>query len=257
MKNANRTQRRLFGALLPSTMLLCALLLVGCQSSYVEIPDGNSWDTLGYRTNSASAGTSEQIFSDNTASSGDPSYTSLVLSPDGTSDPTTAADPAVTDNPEVTTDSTDSTVPTVLTEPELTVPPITTQPTVTQSPTTTTEPQTTTTSPITTEPQTTSAPETDVPENPGGSLTVLELTRTVSKGKKATVIIRGTPNTEYTIRVKYSSGYSSAKGLEPQVSDESGVCSWTWTVGGSTKPGDYPITISDGVNSYSLTFTVE
>lgn len=129
--------------------------------------------------------------------------------------------------------------------PEVTVfPTVTTDPT-TVEPTTTTQPQTETTS------------ETTASVNPVQSLTVLEFTQTVAKGNKATVTIRGLPNTEYTIKVKYSSGYSSAAGLEPKISDADGVCSWTWKVGGSTKPGSYPITISDGKESYMLTFTVQ
>lgn len=91
---------------------------------------------------------------------------------------------------------------------------------------------------------------------PSGLL-LLEFTDTVKKGNTATVTIKGKPDTVYSIKVKYSSGYSTAKGLEDQTSDSNGVCSWTWRVGGSTKSGSYPITISDGTDSYELTFTVE
>ncbi|MGM9680486.1 MAG: hypothetical protein ACI3XR_03170 [Eubacteriales bacterium] len=91
---------------------------------------------------------------------------------------------------------------------------------------------------------------------PSGLL-LLEFTDTVKKGNTATVTIKGKPDTVYSIKVKYSSGYSSAQGLEDQTSDSDGICSWTWRVGGSTKSGSYPITISDGTDSYELTFTVE
>ncbi len=85
---------------------------------------------------------------------------------------------------------------------------------------------------------------------------ILKSPGSVKKGSKATLEIKGRPNTEYSIKVKYSSGYSSAKGLENTTTDEYGKCSWTWRVGGSTKTGTYEIKISDGENTFSLTFDV-
>lgn len=78
----------------------------------------------------------------------------------------------------------------------------------------------------------------------------------VKRGSTATLTICGRSNTLYSIKVKYSSGYSSAGGLADTLSDEDGLCSWSWRVGVNTSPGEYEIIISDGTNSYMLTFNV-
>lgn len=78
----------------------------------------------------------------------------------------------------------------------------------------------------------------------------------VKRGNSATLTICGRPNTLYSIKVKYSSGYSSAGGLADTLSDEDGICSWSWRVGVNTSPDEYEIIISDGQNSYMLTFKV-
>lgn len=62
-------------------------------------------------------------------------------------------------------------------------------------------------------------------------------------GEFATVTIKGTPGVEYKINVYYSSGRSTAKGLEPKRADGNGDVSWTWIVGAKTKPGKYRIVI--------------
>lgn len=102
-------------------------------------------------------------------------------------------------------------------------------------------------------PQTTVLPQT----TDKYEITILTSPGTVKRGKSATLEIRGTPNTLYSIKVKYSSGYSSAKGLEDKISDENGVCSWTWRVGAKTKPGSYNITVSDGQKDHIIAFSVE
>lgn len=56
-------------------------------------------------------------------------------------------------------------------------------------------------------PQTTVLPQT----TDKYEITILTSPGTVKRGKSATLEIRGTPNTLYSIKVKYSSGYSSAK----------------------------------------------
>lgn len=107
-------------------------------------------------------------------------------------------------------------------------------------------------------PQTSAIMTADITDEPTPSgIYLLEFTDSVTKGSNATVTIQGKPNTVYSIKVRYSSGYSTAKGLEEQTSDSDGICSWTWRVGASTKSGSYPITISDGTDTYELTFTVE
>lgn len=96
----------------------------------------------------------------------------------------------------------------------------------------------------------------EIPATEDGQIRLIELTDRIQRGKKAKVTICGMPNTEYTIKVRYSSGYSKASGLDPKFSDENGVCSWTWRVGAQTKPGSYQITIMDGSNRYEIPFKV-
>ena len=69
--------------------------------------------------------------------------------------------------------------------------------------------------------------------------------------------INGKPNTEYDINVYYSSGVSSAQGLENKTSDENGYVSWSWKVGTNTKPGDYYLDIIDGGETLTIYFTIQ
>ena len=87
--------------------------------------------------------------------------------------------------------------------------------------------------------------------------TLVSLTTPVKAGKSATIEITAEPNTEYSITVRYSSGPSSAKGLEPKLSDENGSVSWTWKVSANVKPGEYTIEIKSGNAVYETTFVVE
>lgn len=92
------------------------------------------------------------------------------------------------------------------------------------------------------------------------STTEIELqsfTESVSKGQNATIKIKGNPNTNYSITVIYSTSPSKAKGLENKMSDENGYVSWTFKVGTNTKPGTYPVTISDGSIKQTFQLKVE
>ena len=86
---------------------------------------------------------------------------------------------------------------------------------------------------------------------------LLSKTSPIKAGSTATVEVQGEPNTEYSIVVEYSSGPSSASGLEPKLSDESGYVSWSWRVSGSVKPGNYTITISSENKSFKTELIVE
>ena len=86
---------------------------------------------------------------------------------------------------------------------------------------------------------------------------LISLTTPIKAGKTATIEILAEPNTEYSIIVRYSSGPSSAKGLEPKLSDELGFVSWTWRVSANVKPGEYTIEITSGDAVYKTNFTVE
>lgn len=85
---------------------------------------------------------------------------------------------------------------------------------------------------------------------------LISKTNNVSPGEYVTLEIQGKPNTKYSIKVHYSSGASSAKGLEPKMSNENGYVSWTWKVGTRTKPGDYHIDVFGGGESLWIEFTV-
>ena len=98
------------------------------------------------------------------------------------------------------------------------------------------------------------------PESSSASSTisVVSFDNILHRNNDATVKIKAQPNTEYSIDVFYSSGASTAKGLENKVSDENGIISWTWHVGGRTKLGTgKTIKISGGGDSITLTFSVE
>jgi hypothetical protein len=94
------------------------------------------------------------------------------------------------------------------------------------------------------------------PELPVGSLKLVELTETVSAGKKASVTVNGLPDTEYSITVTYATSVSQAQGLEPKYSDANGIISWSWRVGNQTKPGEYKIEIQCKTEKITLYFTV-
>ncbi|MDW7658023.1 MAG: hypothetical protein SCM11_12710 [Bacillota bacterium] len=88
-------------------------------------------------------------------------------------------------------------------------------------------------------------------------LSVIFMTTPISPGEIATININGKPNTEYNINVNYSSGVSSAQGLENKTSDGNGYVSWTWKVGPRTKSGDYYIDIIGDGKTLKVNFTVQ
>ena len=98
--------------------------------------------------------------------------------------------------------------------------------------------------------------ETEPPELSVGSLTLVDVTDTVPAGKKATVTVKGLPNTEYSITVTYSTSVSQASGLEAKTTDENGLVSWTWRVGNNTKPGRYTVEIQSRTEKITLYFNV-
>ncbi len=130
---------------------------------------------------------------------------------------------------------------------------------VTQAPATqapaTEPPKPATQAPVTEAPKpTTQAPV--VPEAPKQVLDILSVTSPIKGGKNATLSAKGKPNTVYDIKVVYSSGESSAKGLEDKTSSASGNVSWTWKVGAKTKPGTYTITVKGGGETDTITITI-
>jgi len=79
----------------------------------------------------------------------------------------------------------------------------------------------------------------------------------VHRNEVVTVTVQGKPNTEYRISVTYHSGHvSEASGLGPAMSDENGVVSWAWKVGGKTGFGSSYFTVTGGGTSARYDFEV-
>ena len=103
---------------------------------------------------------------------------------------------------------------------------------------------------------TASATESTVESREPTGISLDYLTTPIKINAKATVRIKGKPNTEYKISVFYSSAASTAKGLEAKISDGGGMVSWTWKVGARTKEGDFKIVISGGGETFTTYFRV-
>ena len=85
---------------------------------------------------------------------------------------------------------------------------------------------------------------------------LVSLTQTVQRGDMAHITIQGLPNTSYHISVLYTSGNSSANGLEVHESDNDGMVSWSWKIGSKVKNGNYTIIVSDGEHEENFKFQV-
>lgn len=92
---------------------------------------------------------------------------------------------------------------------------------------------------------------------PGETIRLVSYTSKVRSGDEAYITVMGKPNTEYKIIVKYTSGASSARGLEPKISDADGKVTWTWKVSANVISGEYSIEIKSADASYKTTFIVE
>lgn len=101
----------------------------------------------------------------------------------------------------------------------------------------------------------------DIPYSPAHTVTdgieLVSMTNPLKRNEDAELTIKGIPNTEYFIYVYYSSGKSTAAGLESKTSDNEGYVTWTWHVGGRTKLGDNKrVEVSGGGQKLSTTFSV-
>lgn len=85
------------------------------------------------------------------------------------------------------------------------------------------------------------------------------LTEFVLPGETASIEVKSEPNTEHEIIVTYSSGASTAEGLDNKFSDDNGYVEWSWKVGTNTNEGTYPIEIYnlDTFESETFYFTIE
>ena len=79
---------------------------------------------------------------------------------------------------------------------------------------------------------------------------------TIQRDSGATFSFLGEPDTLYSITVYVKSGPSSAKGLEPKMSDTTGYVSWSWWVGSSAAPGTYQIVITGADSAQVLEYTI-
>lgn len=89
-----------------------------------------------------------------------------------------------------------------------------------------------------------------------GGFAFVYWTETIGRNMQATVIIKGQPGVKYNIDVIYSSGPSTAKGLENKVADENGYVTWNWKIGPSTAGGTYKIRVSGGGDKQTVYFTI-
>ena len=89
-----------------------------------------------------------------------------------------------------------------------------------------------------------SIPTEDTTSEP--SITLVSITSPISINKTATLTVKGLPNAEHGINVYYSSGASSAAGLEKKISDDSGLVSWSWKIGARVKSGTHRIVVNCG-----------
>ena len=75
------------------------------------------------------------------------------------------------------------------------------------------------------------------------SLIIESITTPVKRGEFVEVKMKGKKNTLYQIQVIYSSGASSAKGLEEKMSDDEGNICWRFQVSSRVNPGTYEVKI--------------
>ena len=61
-----------------------------------------------------------------------------------------------------------------------------------------------------------------------------------------TITIQGKPNTEYNLRIRYKTAWSTASGLGVKISDSEGYVSWTFKVGGRATEGYSPLMRIEG-----------
>ena len=90
----------------------------------------------------------------------------------------------------------------------------------------------------------------------GQDLEVTSLTSPIVRGQTASITVKGKPDVEYTIKVIYKSGPSTAKGLEPKISELNGLVTWSWKVSSRTTAGDWSIEVSGDGSSITVPFVV-
>ncbi|MEX2304415.1 MAG: hypothetical protein WD733_25960 [Bryobacterales bacterium] len=97
-------------------------------------------------------------------------------------------------------------------------------------------------------------PTATAPANPA-AMELQSVTSPVSRGMDANLAVRAAPGALCTIQVRYRSGPSKARGLEPKIAGESGLAEWSWRVGRQTRAGEWPIDIACTVRNVTSRLT--
>ncbi len=76
------------------------------------------------------------------------------------------------------------------------------------------------------------------------TVALLSLSSPAPPGSDADIRVQTAPSAACSIEVRYRSGLSKARGLEPKVTDARGGVSWQWRVGSKTTRGRWPIVVT-------------
>lgn len=79
----------------------------------------------------------------------------------------------------------------------------------------------------------------------------------IVKGGTSEIKIKGSKNTNYSIKVYLKSGVSKASGLIDKVSDSDGYVTWNFKLASNTKNGNYKIVVNDGNNDYTFDYEIK
>ncbi len=75
-------------------------------------------------------------------------------------------------------------------------------------------------------------------------LTLLSVSTPAPRGSEAFLRVQTLAGATCSIEVRYRSGLSKARGLEPKTADARGLVSWQWQVGSATTRGRWPIVVT-------------
>jgi len=73
---------------------------------------------------------------------------------------------------------------------------------------------------------------------------LVKVSSPVSPRDDTAITVQTAPKASCMITVRYKSGPSKARGLDPREADAQGKVTWTWRVGSRTTPGKWPITVT-------------
>ncbi len=76
------------------------------------------------------------------------------------------------------------------------------------------------------------------------TVALISLSSPAPPGSEAIIQVQTAPGAACSIEVRYRSGPSKARGLEPKVADQRGAVTWQWQVGSKTTRGRWPIVVT-------------